>query len=147
MINDKSTRRRFFVRKKNIINSLNDNSISIETILEKSLTKLNQNCCRNNLAQTRIQPTKDKILDRTDEFIVEIPKQTKSKEDTILNEKKTLLNEIFTNSWPSSSEYVENLIITNKRCQFSNEAISIKPITAGTLQFKNLSILTIFFQF
>ncbi|CAF1432755.1 unnamed protein product, partial [Didymodactylos carnosus] len=45
-------------------------------------------------------------------------------------EENSLYNDIITNAWPVSLTYVENLAITNKRCKFSNEPVSIKPVHA-----------------
>lgn len=42
-----------------------------------------------------------------------------------------LFYQLMSNAWPKSNERVENLAITQKRCEFSNEAISIKPVTAS----------------
>ncbi|CAF1255492.1 unnamed protein product [Rotaria sordida] len=129
--------RRFFVRKRNIIDSLSYPSISIAIMTEKSILSSNQNCCGNDEKKVQVssvrksnpRQTKDNIVSTPNEFIIEIPKQTKPLE-VVSNEKLPLYYEIISNAWPLSSEHVENLIISNKRCQFSNEAISIKPITA-----------------
>ncbi|CAF1450270.1 unnamed protein product [Rotaria sp. Silwood1] len=129
--------RRFFVRRRNIIDLLSSPSISIEIMTEKSIISSNKNCCGNDEKKVRIssvkndnpRTTKDKIISTPNELIIEIPKQTKPLE-VVSNKNLPLFYEIISNAWPLSNERVENLIISNKRCQFSNEAISIKPITA-----------------
>jgi hypothetical protein len=105
---------------------------------EKPITSSNENCCgteekkiKHPLVKVK-KPfkTKDSIISKPTEFIIEVPKQTTTP-DLASNEKSPLFDKVISNAWPLSSERVENLIITNKRCQFSNEVISIKPITAG----------------
>ncbi len=122
--------KRLFVRKRNIIDSL-----SFAKLTEKSI---NKNCCGKEEKKVRLPPikikklpeTKESIISQPNEYIIEVPKQTRIPE-VVSNEKFPLFYEIMTNTWPLSNERIENLIITNKRCHFSNEAISIKPITAG----------------
>ncbi|CAF4970470.1 unnamed protein product, partial [Rotaria sp. Silwood1] len=80
--------RRFFVRRRNIIDSLSSPSISIEIMTEKSIISSNKNCCGNDEKKVRIssvkndnpRTTKDKIISTPNELIIEIPKQTKSLE-------------------------------------------------------------------
>jgi len=130
--------RRFFVHKRNIIDSLSFPSISIAILTEKLITSSNQNCCRReekkvqfpSIKIKKLSETKDNIISKPDEFIIEVPKQTKIPK-ILSDEKLPLFYEVITNAWPLSNERVENLTITNKRCHFSNEAISIKPITAS----------------
>jgi hypothetical protein len=133
------TQGRFLVLKRNIIDSLLFPSVSTGTMTDKSTIPFNQNCCgkeekRINLpsvkAKKSLKPI-DNMVSKPDEFIIEVPKQSKAPEVST-TEKLPLFYEIISNAWPLSNERVENLMITNKRCQFSNEAISIKPITAGT---------------
>ncbi|CAF1184833.1 unnamed protein product [Rotaria magnacalcarata] len=122
----KSSSRRLFVHKEKIIPS----SISI-------VVPSNRNCCGNNEKQiehsliknNKLGESKDDIISTPNDFIIEVPKQTTSV-GIALKEKQPLFYEILNNAWPLSSERVETLTISTKRCQFSNEAISIKPITA-----------------
>jgi hypothetical protein len=130
--------RRVFVRKRDIINSLSFPSTSIVILTEKSITSSNQNCCGREEKKVqfpstkikKLRETKESIISKPDEFIIEVPKQTRIP-NVVSNEKLPLFYELIINTWPLSNERIENLTITNKRCQFSNEAISIKPITAG----------------
>jgi len=130
--------KRLFVLKRNIIDSLSFASTSILKLTEKSITSSNQNCCGKEEKKVQLPPikikklpkTKDSIISQPNEYIIEVPKQTKIPE-IVSNEKFPLFYEVIANTWPLSNERVENLIISNKRCYFSNEAISIKPITAG----------------
>lgn len=118
--------RRFLVRKRNII------------LTKKSIRSFNQNCygreekkIKSPTIKIKNHPeTKKSIISKADEIIIEVPKQTTIPQ-VRSNQKVPLFSEIITNAWLLSNERIENLIITNKRCQFSNEAISIKPITAG----------------
>ncbi|CAF2805219.1 unnamed protein product [Rotaria sp. Silwood2] len=110
--------RRFFVRKRNIIDSISYPSISIAKIAEKSIISLNQNCCGNDEKKVRISSvknsnphiTKDKIISTSNDLIMEVPKQTKPLK-VASNEKLPLFYEIISNAWPLSSERVENLTI------------------------------------
>jgi hypothetical protein len=133
--------RRFFVRKRNILESLLFPFISIDILTEKSAPSSNQNCCGREEKKVQLQATtkvkklpktKDSIISIPTELIIEVPKQTKIPQ-VVSNEKLPLFYEVISNTWPISHERVENLIISRKRCYFSNEAISIKPITAGLL--------------
>jgi hypothetical protein len=127
--------RHFFVHKRDIIDSLP----SIIIMAETPVTSLNENCCGTNekkikhplVKVKRTAKTNENIISKPNELIIEVPKQTRVP-DVVSNEKLPLFYEIISNAWPLSNERVENLMITNKRCQFSNESISIKPITAGT---------------
>ena len=124
---------RFFVHKQNII---------VPRIFSSSLpcaiTATNANCCGSDQRKvvhfaTKVQQhakTKTEIASPPSEFIIEVPKQTKVAA-LVTDEKPSLFFEVISNAWPVSNERVENLSITHKRCQFSNEALSIKPITAG----------------
>lgn len=106
--------RRFFVRKKNIIDTSSYCLISIATKTETSIIKSsNQNCFANaNPKQISISSIEDRNASKS-------------------NERLPLFYDIISNAWPISTECVENLRISKKRCQFSNEPISIKPITAS----------------
>ncbi|CAF3152938.1 unnamed protein product [Rotaria socialis] len=123
----KNSSRRLFVHKEKIIPS----PISI-------VVPSNRNCCGNNerqiiehslIKKNKLGESKDNIISTPNDFIIEVPKQTKSA-GIVFKEKQPLFYEILNNAWPFSSERVETLTISTKRCQFSNEAISIKPITA-----------------
>jgi hypothetical protein len=130
--------KRLFVRKRNIIDSLSFASTSIVKLTEKSIRSSNKNCCRTEEKKVQFPSTKtkklseteDSIISQPNEFIIEVPKQARIPE-VVSNEKCPLFYEVISNAWPLSNERVENLTITNKRCHFANEAISIKPITAG----------------
>ena len=108
-----------------------------EFLLSHSIAS-NQNCCgskekksaRQSVKIKRHSAAKDKIILRPSELIIDVPKQTNIPKE-ISNEQPPLSFELITNAWPMSNQRIENQLITNKRCQFSNEAISIKPITAG----------------
>jgi hypothetical protein len=119
--------RRFFIRKRDIIDLT-----SLTTLIETSIPSSNENCCRREEKKVQLPQTKIKesIISIPNESIINVPKQTRILE-AVSFEKVPLCYEILDNSWPLSNERVENLMITNKRCYFSNEAISIKPITAG----------------
>ncbi|CAF0887426.1 unnamed protein product [Adineta steineri] len=127
-----SSSQRFFVRKENIINS-----IPFSSTTEKSNISSNQNCCKPeekkislpSIKAKQQSNAKDNFISAQDESIIEIPKQTKTVEIDS-NEKLPLYCEVISNAWPVSNTRIENLNISFKRCQFSNEAISIKPITA-----------------
>jgi hypothetical protein len=131
-----SSPQRFFVRKQNIIYS--SPTITIST--DRLVTSSNENCCGTEEKKVELPPVKvkqhskakDSIISKPDDFIIEVPKQTRVPK-VVSNEKVPLFYEVISNAWPLSNERVENLMISNKRCQFSNEAISIKPITAGTI--------------
>ena len=116
--------KRFFVRKENLIDA--------------SILSSNENCCVNEKKNVHIPITKvksivqikEKITTEPEEIIVEVSKQTAISK-TLSDAKSTLFDEILNNSWSRSNELVENVMITRKRCYFSSEALSIKPITAS----------------
>ncbi|CAF0923343.1 unnamed protein product [Adineta ricciae] len=97
----------------------------------------NQNCCGSKEQKAARQPVKikrhttakDNIILRPSELIIDIPKQTNIPKEKS-SERLPLSFELVNNAWPISNQRIENQLISNKRCQFSNEAISIKPITA-----------------
>jgi hypothetical protein len=117
--------RRFFVRKQNIIDL-------------RLIKTSNDNCCGKEEKKTRVPLNKIKTFSKIKKSIVSIPnesiinvqKQTRIPE-SVSFEKIPLCYEALDNAWPLSNERVKNLMITNKRCYFSNEAVSIKPITAS----------------
>ena len=124
LIFSRITSQRFFVHKRNLIDT--------------SILSSNENCCVKEKKKVSIPirkvksvvKIKEKTITKPDEFIVEVPKQA-TRPQTVSETKLALFDEIFNNSWKPSTEFVENVRITRKRCCFSNEAISIKPITAG----------------
>ena len=108
-------------------------------IIDASLPS-NSNCCgREEKKQHSAPPIaarkpiqrEETVPSPPSEFIIEVPKQSAAVVSAVAEEKAPLFYELLCNAWPSSTERVENLAITWKRCQFSNEAISIKPITAS----------------
>ena len=131
--------RRFVVHKRNIIDSLPNLATSMAIITKESILSSNENCCRTQETEI-IQPSStqdnknlkinENMLSESKEFIVDVPKQTQPLEN-MSNQKLPLFDDVMNNAWSLSNIRIENLTITNKRCQFSNEAVSIKPITAG----------------
>jgi len=86
---------------------------------------MNGNCCGTESKKVRVPPpTKVKNPPKAKKSSIELIEQIKA-----INISST--QEIIRNTWPISNKRIEHFTITNKRCQFSNEAISIKPITAG----------------
>jgi hypothetical protein len=130
--------RRYFVRKRDIIDLSSLPFTSLATLTEPSIPSSNQNCCGREEKHVQLPPTKIKTLPKTKESIIsiqnepiiDVPKQTQIPE-VVSYEKVPLCHEVLGNAWPLSTERVENLMISNKRCYFSNEAVSIKPTTAG----------------
>lgn len=107
--------------------------------LSHAIVSTNQSCCgaeekkrveRVPREVRQVVKLQHSAIYRPDEFIVEVPKARVAPE-VLPKEKVPLCCEILSNAWPVQSERVENLTITQKRCQFSNEAVSIKPITAS----------------
>lgn len=105
-----SSSRRFFVRKQDLIDLSNENC-----------------CSGKEEKKTRVPLNKIKTLSKIKKSIISIPNES------IINvQKQTRIPEAIPfKKIPLSNTRVENLVITNKRCYFANEAISIKPITAS----------------
>ena len=107
--------------------------------LSHAIISTNQSCCgaeekkRVELVPREVRQVvklRESAISKPDEFIIEVPK-ARAAPEVLPQEKVPLFYEILSNAWPVPSERVENLTITQKRCQFSNEAVSIKPITAS----------------
>lgn len=127
MIESKFSSKRWKVQKKCIIDS--------------TLFSNNDNCCGNdekNVVSTvkkktsrQTSKSQERLASKAKEYIIEIPKQKTVVIEEAVDDSIPLFYELMSNAWPKSNERVENLAITQKRCEFSNEAISIKPVTAS----------------
>lgn len=118
-----------------------------KSIIDCNLFSNNDNCCghdEKNVGSTvkkkksqQTSKSQERVGSKAKEYIIEIPKQQLKQQtaaapiEKSVDDSMPLFYELKSNAWPKTSERIENLAITQKRCEFSNEAISIKPITAS----------------
>jgi hypothetical protein len=118
----KFSSKRILVYKRHIIRS--------STFVSQGSTNINQNCFdRESIKSDIVRQTN--VLSNVNESTIDIAKQRLVHEVTTNND-LPLFYELLRNAWPISDIHVEHTMVTLKRCQFSNEAISIKPVTAST---------------
>ena len=116
---------RYRVKKQRLINASFDTEANISHVY-------NENCYRGEEAVTKIS---EKQQSRLEESKIVVENQRMAVNVLPIEEKHSLIYEILRYAWPKSDVEIDNRIITQKRCEFSNEPISIKPITSSNFVF------------